>query len=469
MEVASHQNEAMAFLMSRIDYERASTIPYDKMEFRLDRMRELLSLLDNPQERLKIVHVAGTKGKGSTSAMIASVLSAAGYRTGLYTSPHVDRVEERLIIDGERCGEGDFIALVERLRPIVRQLDLSRQRTTGEPGPTYFEITTAMALEYFAWKQTDFAVLEVGLGGRLDCTNVCQPLVSVITSISFDHTEILGNSLEEIASEKAGIIKDRVPVVSGVVEEEPRQVISNVALQHGCKLMQLGTDFSYEYYPPCKTDQFDVELLGTMDYDCSAMQLKGVKLALLGRHQAANAVVALTVLNELQNQGWPVPEMAIRRGLAKVYWPARVEIVGRQPTIVVDAAHNVASIQSLVATLKESFRARRRLLVFATTQGKDVRGMLQVLLPHFEAVILTRYVNNPRSVDPGELATLVGEMSEAPRFVCENPAAAWRKLSELITPDDLACITGSFFLAAEIRREITRSLIQPKDLRKVKI
>ena len=152
-------------------------------------------------------------------------------------------------------------------------------------------------------KQTDFAVLEVGLGGRLDSTNVCQPLVSVITSISFDHTEILGNSLEEIASEKAGIIKDKVPVVCGVVEEAPRQVISDVAMQHGCRLRQLGSDFSYEYYPPCKTDQFDADLQGTMDYDCGAVQLKGVNLALLGRHQAANAAVALTVLNELQNHG----------------------------------------------------------------------------------------------------------------------------------------------------------------------
>ncbi len=196
----SHRDPCLAFLASRINYEKAISIPYASRDFRLDCMRELLALLDNPQDRLKIVHVAGTKGKGSTSAMIAAALSAAGYRCGLYSSPHLTRLEERFMIDGRSCSESELAALVEKVRPSVEQLDAKAQRQNpSQSGPTYFEIITAMALLHFAAQQTDAAIIEVGLGGRLDSTNVCQPVISVITSISFDHTDLLGNTLAQIA------------------------------------------------------------------------------------------------------------------------------------------------------------------------------------------------------------------------------------------------------------------------------
>jgi dihydrofolate synthase / folylpolyglutamate synthase len=455
--VQPRREEALAFLFGRINYERTLSIPYGKREFRLDRMHRFLERLGNPHEKLKIVHVAGTKGKGSTSAMIAASLSAAGYRTGLYTSPHLDRLEERFVIDGQTCSATEFVELIDEIRPVVEQMDVeSCGQPEGDSGPTYFEILTALAFLSFARRSVDAAVIEVGLGGRLDSTNVCRPLVSVITSISFDHTEQLGNTLGKIAAEKAGIIKPGVPVVSGVVDEEPRQVIAEIARERNSRLVQLGVDFKFDYKPARQLDIDGTAKNGNLDFHDLASpdrwQLNSVELGLVGLHQAANAAVALATLAELRSQGWLLLDAAIRRGLASVRLPARVEIVSCRPTIVIDAAHNVASVQSLLETLDESFAARRRILVFAPTQDKDVRGMLKRLLPRFEQVILTRYSNNPRAMNIAELESLVAEMSPIARSSCPNPAAAVERALQLASPDHLVCITGSFFLAAEARQ-----------------
>ncbi len=242
---------ALEWLMGRINYERIAVIPYQERQLKLDCMRQLLTRLGQPDAGMKIIHVAGTKGKGSTSAMIAAVLTAAGYRTGLFSSPHLERIEERLAVDGQPCSSDEFVALVNRLIPIVRALD-DEAAADGDPtgGPTYFDITTAMSLVHFVERQADAAVLEVGLGGRLDSTNVCLPVVSVITSISFDHMRQLGNTLASIAREKAGIIKPGVPVICGVTDPEPQAVIAQLAREHGCRLIQLGRDFHFEYERP---------------------------------------------------------------------------------------------------------------------------------------------------------------------------------------------------------------------------
>jgi dihydrofolate synthase / folylpolyglutamate synthase len=457
----SPYNQASEFLLSRIDYERAASIPYQKGAFRLDRMQHLLSALGNPQDRLKIVHVAGTKGKGSTSAMIAAASTAAGYCSGLFTSPHLDRIEERIMVDGQPCSEDDFGKWIDVVRPIVEQMDSMGDQDSLTHGPTYFEIITAIAFLHFIAVKTDIAIIEVGLGGRLDSTNVCQPLISVITSISYDHTQLLGNTLAEIAAEKAGIIKPGAPVISGVTDDEPRKVIADIAQRNQCRLIQLGVDFTYEYQSPSAIDDSAPVKRGKMNFQNHApgilQNLCDVELGLLGRHQASNAAVALAVLTELSHQGWQLSETAIRRGLANVRLPARVEVVAERPTVVVDAAHNVASARALVETLLESFHASRRLLLFAATQDKDVRGMLRLLLPHFEAVIITRYLNNPRCVDVKLLEDLVAELSPIPRFVCSSPATAWQQARELATTDHLICVTGSFFLAAEMRNEIAQA------------
>jgi dihydrofolate synthase/folylpolyglutamate synthase len=407
---------------------------------------------------LNVVHLAGTKGKGSTAAMIAAVLSAAGYRTGLYTSPHLDRVEERIRIDGAEIPADGFVELVNRLRPVVAELDEEAgQELLGSQGPTYFEILTAMALVYFADHHVDWAVLEVGLGGRLDSTNVCHPAVSVITSISFDHTKQLGSTLAEIAGEKAGIIKPGVPVVSGVVQDEPREVIRQMAAQHGCRLIERTIDFDAQYQPVRSEgpgDTLESSPRARIDFSVRLPRreytLCNLELSLLGEHQAANAAVALAALEELREQGLHVDDKDVRRGMAGIVWPARVEMVGTRPTVILDSAHNVASILALLTTLEQSFTARRRLAVFATTRDKDVRGMLERLLPAFDSVILTRYQCNPRGVPVEELVQIAKELQAANYAACELSETAWKMARDVATADDLIVITGSFFIAAEL-------------------
>jgi dihydrofolate synthase/folylpolyglutamate synthase len=483
----------MQFLLGRIDYERATAAPYPARDFRLDRMHELLRRLGNPHQKYPSIHVAGTKGKGSTAAMTAAILTAAGYRTGLYTSPHLHRLEERIVIDGQCCLPDQLVSLVDRIRPIVESLDcLPSLDGDGDSSPlsapTWFEITTAMALLHFASERVDMAVVEVGLGGRLDSTNVIQPLVSIITSISFDHMKQLGSTLSAIAHEKAGIIKPGVPVVSGVMDLEARRSIDEVRRRQDSPLIQLGVDFDFRYHPPRDLDRAasasEMDFLGSgpgamptalrahaasssegdLPAGRDSARYENLKLSLIGRHQAANAAVSLAAIELLRTAGWQIPESAIRRGLSEVRWPARVEIVQRHPTVVLDAAHNAASVASLLQTLDESFSpSAPRLLIFATTQDKQVREMLELLLPRFDRVLLTRYTTNPRSVPIEELAILAASISPIPHELCETPAAAWHRARELATPAHLICATGSFFLAAELRTAIVTDATAPVD------
>ncbi|MEI8372506.1 MAG: folylpolyglutamate synthase/dihydrofolate synthase family protein [Planctomycetota bacterium] len=432
-------------------------MPYNSARMGLERMRQLLEAIGSPEQSLPIVHVAGTKGKGSTSAMIAGALSAAGYRTGLFTSPHLERIEERMTINGQPCTAEEFTTLVDLLRPTVETLD--RRTAKDQSGPTFFEITTAMALLHFTRQNVQAAVLEVGLGGRLDATNICQPAVSVITSISFDHTQQLGNTLAAIAGEKAGIIKPGVPVVSGVVEPEARDVIRQVCRQRGCRLVERDTDFAFDYHPPQHLEQAAAS--GQVVYrqvtHCSLptphstpLTSHCFDLALPGRHQAANAATALATLDVLRQAHWNIPPTAVQQALAGLSWPARVQVLSRRPTVVLDTAHNVASIQALVGTLQESFCAARRLLIFATTHDKDVRGMLQCLLDHFDEVYFTRYLNNSRAVPPEELQQVAKELTGRCWPTFGEPVAAWKAARRSATAKDLVCVTGSFFLASEM-------------------
>ena len=422
-------DDALALLWERIDYERASGVVYGESEYKLDRMRELLARLGDPQSTAPIVHIAGTKGKGSTAAMIAAMLSAAGYRTGLYSSPHLKCVEERMVVDGQLCPEAEFIESGPPLAPIVADMDAQAALIAGEVGPTYFELTTALALLHFAARQVDAMVLEVGMGGRLDSTNVCQSTVSVITSISFDHTRQLGHTLAQIAGEKAGIIKPGVPVISGVILDEPREVIEEVSRRKQAQIIQLGRDFHFTYCPARHLER--ESQFGHLDYSSQmpgqpSRELRDVALGLLGRHQAANAAVAIATVDQLATSGFSIGEDAIREGLAQVRWPARVEVVRRRPTVVIDASHNLASVAALVETLDESFGPCRRTLVFAGTKEKDTRGMLKLLLPRFDMVIFTRYLNNPRHVPAEELLALAHELGATHCRLAADPATTWK-------------------------------------------
>lgn len=448
---------ALRFLNDRTDYERALAMPYSQWGLKLQRMRDLLARLGNPEKAIPILHVAGTKGKGSTAAMAAAVLTAAGYRTGLFTSPHLAGVEERVAVDGRPCTASELLQLVDRVRPAVEEIDKTAAlKHPDDGGPTFFEITTAVALLHFAACRVDAAVLEVGLGGRLDSTNVCQPQVAVITSISFDHTQQLGNTLEAIAREKAGIIKRGVPVVSGVTDPGPRDVIRQTCRRRGSPLVELGVDFDFRYDPPRNLDRS--ENTGRLDFHCGAGRSErsyaNLPLRLLGHHQAANAAVALAALGRLQDAGWTISEDAIRAGMGGIEWPARVELVARRPAVIIDAAHNVASVEALIRVLDESFSPRRRLLLFATTREKDVRGMIERLLIRFDHVILTRYLNNPRAVPAEELGAIALEKTGQSYPVYQDPIEAWHAIRALATPEDLICVTGSFYLAAEIRAQV---------------
>jgi dihydrofolate synthase/folylpolyglutamate synthase len=488
------------FLAGRIDYERTHSMPSSEAELKLDRMRDLLRRLGNPHHGLRVVHLAGTKGKGSTAAMIAAILSAAGYRTGLFTSPHLEKVEERIVIDGRLCPPDEFDLLIELVRPAVEAMD--RELAALRPpelGPTYFEILTAMALLHFARRKADAAVLEVGLGGRLDSTNVTQPAISLITSISLDHTRQLGDTLESIAAEKAGIIKPGVPVVSGAIDPGPREVIRRAAKANGCLLKELGVDFDFQYHPPRHLElapapaEFDYFHLVPGECSGGRAAAQRLSLSMPGRHQAANAALAVAAVEELKRQGWNISDEAVHRGLAGVVSSARVEVVRRRPTVVLDAAHNAASVSALMETLDESFSAARRLLIFAASAEKDLEGMLRLLLGRFDRVLFTRYLENPRAVPPDQLLAIAQTISPLPLgegpgvnniyplplgeetgvraekrgekreergegasglSIAPTPADAWAAARRWAQADDLICITGSFFLAAELRKEL---------------
>jgi dihydrofolate synthase/folylpolyglutamate synthase len=455
--------------MGRINFERTAAIPYQERTLKLDRMRQLLTRLAQPDAGMKIVHVAGTKGKGSTAAMIAGIVTAAGFRSGVFSSPHLERIEERFSVDGVPCTADELVALANRLRNVVRAMD-EEAATEGDPsgGPTYFDVTTAMALLHFVERQVDMAVLEVGLGGRLDSTNVCLPAVSVITSISFDHMRQLGSSLAQIAREKAGIVKPGVPIVCGVTDPKPQSVIADVAREHGCRLIQLGRDYTFDYqrhatFHSVLAPQYSVP---SSRYFASGLNfcyripgqehtLNSVSLAMRGQHQAANAAVALATIAEMRHQGWCISENAIRTGLSRSWIPGRVEIFPGDPRIVLDSAHNPASARALVEALAEMPRPSRRTLVLSVSTDKDVPAIVRELAPHFERFIATQYQENPRAMSAENLAEHLhhepSRLIPSTVTVCPTPVEAWNYVTQTSVADELISIAGSFYLAAEMR------------------
>jgi dihydrofolate synthase/folylpolyglutamate synthase len=451
--------ESIAYLYGRINYEYAPAAQPRKLN--LENMRRLLERLGNPQLKIPVVHIAGTKGKGSTSTMVASILGEAGYRTGLYISPHLTCLEERYSVNRVQCGRDELVQLVQQIRPIVELIDQETQSTTSDNALTFFEITTAIAWLYFIRQQAEIVVLEVGMGGRLDSTNLCQPLVTVITSISFDHTKQLGNTLVAIAREKAGIIKPGIPVISGIQQPDVQDVIQQVADAAHAPLFSIGKDFqisaatqSIDTGNPSIENRLNFEACGRFERGI----LRDVQVGLLGEHQLRNAGVALSAIRCLQELGWKIDERAIRRGLTNVPSQARIEVIRREPTIIIDTAHNVASIAALVETLNQHFPVTQRVLILAASRDKDIRGMLAMLVLNFDEIICTQFETNPRAVDAQTLAKLAGEIAEKEEAngnckitVRQSPSEAWSYCREHLRRDSLVCVTGSFFLAAELR------------------
>ena len=441
--------DRLDYLYGRLNYEWVG-MPRIPAELRLGRMRRLMKRLGDPHLGLKVIHIAGTKGKGSTAAMMAASLTAQGLRTGLYCSPHLHRLEERYCIDGRPAAPAELIALVDDVRGVVEQLEIDDHHLRHR-GSTFFEITTAMGLLHFARRKVQVVVLEVGLGGRLDSTNVVHPSLSVITSIAHDHTRQLGSTLSAIATEKAGILKRFRPAVSGVCGEEPRAAIRRVAAQRRCLLRELGIDFTFESIAP--RQPLVSPTPGRVSVQTWRTNWGTLGLSLLGPHQAHNAAVALAGL-DLLAEVEPTLEVsrdAVTRGLAALRWPARVEVLGESPWVVVDGAHNVASAEALAEALRTSFPTTPRTLVFGTTRDKDLAGQLRALLPLFDTLITTRYVGNPRSVPAEDIAAAILAIDGRPARITHDPAEALDLARRLTGAEALVCVTGSLFLAAEAR------------------
>jgi len=449
----------MAFLHGRIDYERAAAEKMTAYDFKLDRMRELLALLGDPQETIPAVHITGTKGKGSTAVMAAEMLTAAGYRTGLFTSPHISVFEERMRVDGRPPDERRSADLLEDVAAAVLQLDVQGPAMR----PTYFEIATAMAWLYFRRERCDFVVLEVGLGGRLDSTNLCRPEVTVITNVSRDHTNVLGETVQEIAAEKAGILKPNVPVVCGVVDPDVVTLIRRRAEELDAKLLQRGRDFDDVYRRPVTIQSARVDSPSAPGESPGANYLVDVRtpysrfsslpLRLAGAFQGKNAAAAVTAVDVLRNRGFSISDEAIVAGMNNVHWPLRLEVLRTDPLVIVDAAHNEAAAAALVTALRTEFPAGRRTLIFAASRDKPVERIAAELFPAFDAVVLTQFVANPRAIPPEQLAARIASAGNSPRMLtAADPSAACSLALKSAGDGDLICATGSFYLAAEVRQ-----------------
>lgn len=427
-------DDALAFWYGRINYEVKAAGPGD---LKLERMRALLRLLGDPHLRVRSVHITGTKGKGSTAAMLASVLRQAGYRVGLFTSPHLVRVNERIQINGVPISDAELSA---------RMAEIATAETQLTDRPSFFEIGTALGFLHFAYRRCNVNVVEVGLGGRFDSTNVIEPLVSVITSVGLDHTAQLGKTLEEIAFQKAGIIKRLVPVVSGVTEAEPAAVIASVANEESAPLSILGRDFDFRYDP--STTPRPLSTIRVSRNECVSLPL-----GLLGRHQAMNAAMVAETVERLREAGFSIPGVVVTAGLSRTVWPARIESVSHRPKIIVDTAHNEPSIAALVRTLAESMPASgKKVCLFAVSNDKPYAEMLTRLAPAFDELYLTKYGNNPRCVPPERLAEVMEKIDPKKRArVFPVARDALDSARETAQADDLICITGSFFLAGELR------------------
>ena len=435
-EEAIIYQEALDYLYSFVDYSLTRNFRNAPEKFDLGRMVEFLARLGNPHQAYPVVHIAGTKGKGSTAAMIASCLRAAGYKVGLYTSPHLQEFTERIQVDGQPVSKSALAGLVEEVKPTVAAIERL----------TTFEITTALGFLYFAQQKVDVAVVEVGLGGRLDATNVVNPLVSVITSLSMDHMAVLGNTLAKIAFEKAGIIKPGRPVVLSPQQDEAREVVERIAQERNSPLYEVGSAFNYA---PVKHS-----------LDGQAFQVwrdggerRELSIPLLGEHQLENAVTAFAAMALLNDQGLRISDEALDRGFAHVDWPGRFEILSREPLLIVDSAHNPDSARRLRQTIDDYLPGRRLLLVFGASEDKDVAGMFAELMPRVSYLIATQSVH-PRAMDAAQLAGLA-EPYHQPVSV-ELPLekaveTAIRLAKEDITGQTVILAAGSLFIAAAVR------------------
>lgn len=447
-DIDKKYQESLDFLYSFIDYSLKRNFRYAEDKFNLDRMREFMRLLGDPQNDYQIIHVAGTKGKGSVSAMCSSVLSAQGYQVGLYTSPHMVDFTERIQINGLHINKLELVEIVDEFKLITEKV----------PEITTFELTTALAFVNFSRRNVDYAVMEVGLGGRLDATNIVNPIISVITSISYDHVKILGNTLSEIAGEKGGIIKPNTAVVIAPQNEEVRLKLEEIAQANNAPTIQVGRDYLYAadahsldgqtflVWTPDEQSLVD-EFIESAGRDIwSPMRFR---IPLMGFHQVENAATAYATLKTIEKFGVTLTQMAYREGFAKVNWPGRMEILRNHPPLVLDSAHNRYSALKLRQAMDDYFPGLPIILVFGASEDKDIDGMFQELLPRVWRVIATQS-NHPRSIDADALVSLAHRFGRSAQAILPIEDALAAALDDA-GQESVVLVTGSIFVAAAAR------------------
>ena len=429
---------ALDYIYRFVDYSRTHHDQLSVDDFDLSRMEEFIRKLGRPDRDYQNLHVAGSKGKGSVSAFCASCLQAQGYRVGLFTSPHLKDFEERIQVNGEPISRRELVDLLEELKPLIESFQY----------PTTFEIITALGLTYFSRREVDLAVIEVGLGGRLDSTNVITPALSVITALYLDHTPILGDTIPEIAAEKGGIIKPGVPVIVAPQQDPAAdRTLKAIAEKQQAPISFVRDRYRYRVLGKSLQGQtFSVEELEPAG---PAAQAATLKIPLLGEFQVENAVTAYAALQALNRQGISISPGAVTKGFQEVNWPGRFEVLSRNPTLIVDSAHNPASCQLLMETIREFFPEQPVTLLFGISADKQLPGMLDALLPEVESVITTQ-ADHPRAMDARELAAFIrsrGGKAEAVPVVKD----ALEKALAAAQPEEVILAAGSIFVAASAR------------------
>lgn len=456
--------ETLHYLLDRVNFEKSTDRACTQNNFQLARMAYLLELLENPQLAAPVIHVAGTKGKGSVCWLLAEAFRRNGLRTGLFTSPHLVDLEERFAIDSQAIEPGELVEIVDQIRAADRLCSDSQH---GQP--TFFELTNAIGWLAFRNHKTQVNVIEVGLGGRLDSTNICSPALCIITSISYDHQLQLGDTLAEIAGEKAGIIKPNIPVICGARTPEASKVIQARAHHQGSELLQLGRDFDARWTPDPDS------LRARLDYAEHPELPDGKQtnfeqpatLRMLGKHQSENAAIAISAWRKLKQLGWDLQDRAIAESLAQTQVPARLEVLGLDPTWILDSAHNEASIDALVDALESYFPSRPKTILFACAKDKKAPEMLERLVASVDRIVLTQFRSNPRFTPVEKLLEIANSLvSKARRadqraatiLSCEDLPGALRLVGQSAElrgqtndPSMVYVITGSFFIASEAK------------------
>lgn len=430
-----HLNEKNKGPSGQIPYQQSLEYLYslDKfgMIFGLTQVKRILEAIGNPQREIQAIHIGGTNGKGSTAAMVTSILEKEGYRVGLYTSPHLIRFTERIRINGKEIEEEEVAEIVLWMRERIEAAKI-------EPPFTFFDFTTAMALHYFSQKMVDLAVLEVGLGGRLDSTNVIDPLLSIITNIGRDHEDVLGKGIMRIAREKAGIIKGSRPFITAATQPAVLRLFSRICREKEAPFYQVGKEFCY--IPTGERNFY---------YKGLRRKLQGIHLNLYGPHQIINATTALGAMEVLEDLGFTVSTKAMIEGLRDVNWPGRLEILSSSPRVIADGAHNPAGAHVLRESLEKEFRYRRLILLIGIMKDKDFKAMLHTLAPMADHLILSR-PNTPRAASPSSLKKSLGRNGNRVEVIEDLGEAIERGIS-MAGKEDLVCITGSLYTVGEAK------------------